>query len=88
MGKGRGREVLIYPSAHPQRLARVWTAVYLLNVGPGPPQHGVEGTRGCTSLQRVEGQRAAPRIYVHETNIKDGKKCMNMIIRSVVDRPW
>ena len=33
MRKGRDREVLIYPSASPQALARVWTAVCLQRCG-------------------------------------------------------
>ena len=58
------------------------------DVGPCPPQQVVERTRGYTSRQGVKVQGGAPSIYVHETNSKDGKRDVNAIIQSVVNRRW
>ena len=53
--------------------------------GPDTESRGQEAAHPC---MESKGQGAAPPIYVHETNSKDGKRYMNVMIRGVVDRPW
>ena len=79
--------MLIYPSAHPQTLVRVWTPVYLLNVGAKSSSAESRGQEAAHLCKESRGKGAAPLIYVHETNSKDRKKYMNVMIRGVVDRP-
>ena len=47
MGKGRGREVLIYPSAHSQRLAHIWTAIYMGQILLSMELRGQEAAHPC-----------------------------------------
>ena len=87
MRNGRGREVLIHSSAHPQALAHVWTPVYLLNMGAKSSSAQSRGQEAARLCKELRGKGAAPLIYVHETNSKNRKKYMNVVIRGVVDRP-
>ncbi len=87
MRKGRDIEMLIYLSAPPQALAREQLC-FCKDMGPSLLQQVVERTRGCTSRQGVIEQGAAASIYIHEKNSKDGNKNVNVVIQSVMNRPW
>ena len=95
MGKGRGREVLIYPSAHPQALARVWTAVYQLNVGAksssARSRGDSRGARGCTSNLYTRGNskdgghgRQGTKVQPKLKTVMEGKSLCIEIIKNQV----
>ena len=73
--------MLIYRSAHPQALALVWTAVYLLNAG-AKFLLSTESRGHKTGLDKESrGQGAAPPIRVRKTNKKDKRRYMSVLVR-------